>query len=242
VVPPNTTDPVIANLSLTLEAGQALAIIGPSAAGKTSLAKAVLGIWKPARGVIRLDGATYDQWDSETLGASIGYVPQTVELIDGTVAENIARFDPEARSEDVIAAATAAGLHELILGLPQGYETRISHGGVELSAGQRQRLGLARALYLDPFLVVLDEPNSNLDNAGDEALANAILGVRKRGGIVVMITHRPSTLGPVSHVAVLNQGRLADFGERDAVLRRSTGAGASRAPGEIVNDKEPAAS
>ena len=147
-------------------------------------------------------------------------MPQSIELIEGTLAENIARFDPAATSETIIAAARAAGLHEMILAFPNGYETNVSGGGNELSAGQRQRLGLARALYGDPFLVVLDEPNSNLDASGDAALSKAILGVRQRGGIVVMVTHRPATLGPITHVAVLNSGRLADFGERDAVLKR----------------------
>ena len=220
VVPPGADGFVLSGITLNLKPGQALALIGPSAAGKTSLAKALLGIWPAARGEIRLDGATYDQWDEDTLGASMGYVPQTVELIDGTVGENIARFDPDAPSDAIIAAARAAGLHDLILGLNDGYETRVSAGGNELSAGQRQRVGLARALFGDPFLVVLDEPNSNLDAEGDQALAGAITGVRERGGIAVMITHRPAALAPVSHVALLNAGRLAEFGPRDDVLAK----------------------
>lgn len=220
VAPPGAKSFVISGVSLTLKPGQALAIIGPSAAGKTTLAKALLGIWQAARGEVRIDGATHDQWEPEAIGAAMGYVPQTVELIEGTIGQNIARFDPAATSEAVIAAARAAGMHEIILAMGDGYETRVSTGGPELSAGQRQRIGLARALYGDPFLVVLDEPNSNLDAEGDTALAQAILGVRERGGIVVMITHRPATLGPVSHVAVLSAGRLVDFGERDGVLER----------------------
>lgn len=220
IVPPGAKSFAVSGVSLALQPGQAMAIIGPSAAGKTTLAKALVGVWPPARGEIRLDGATHDQWEPEAIGAAIGYVPQTVELIDGSLGENIARFDPGATSEAVIAAARAAGLHETILAFTDGYETRVSTGGGEFSAGQRQRIGLARALYGDPHLVVLDEPNSNLDAAGDTALSQAIVGVRQRGGIVVMVTHRPATLGPVSHVAVLNAGRLADFGERDAVLKR----------------------
>ncbi|HMO67060.1 MAG TPA: type I secretion system permease/ATPase [Novosphingobium sp.] len=220
VAPPGAKSFVVSGVSLTLKPGQALAIIGPSAAGKTTLAKALLGIWPAARGEVRIDGATHDQWEPEAIGAAMGYVPQNVELIEGSIGQNIARFDPAATSEAVIAAARAAGMHDIILGMPDGYETRVSTGGPELSAGQRQRIGLARALYGDPFLVVLDEPNSNLDAEGDTALAQAILGVRERGGVVVMITHRPATLGPVSHVAVINAGRLADFGERDAVLER----------------------
>ncbi|MEY4721376.1 MAG: hypothetical protein RIQ46_1101 [Pseudomonadota bacterium] len=220
VAPPGSRGFSVSGVSLALQPGQAMAIIGPSAAGKTSLAKAILGVWPPQRGEIRIDGATHDQWEPEAIGAAMGYVPQVVDLIEGTLGENIARFDPAASSDRIIAAARAAGLHETILGFADGYETRVSAGGVEFSAGQRQRIGLARALYGDPFLVVLDEPNSNLDAAGDAALAQAIIGVRQRGGIVVMITHRPSTLGPVSHVAVMANGRLADFGERDAVLQR----------------------
>ena len=228
VVPPGAEAPAVAGVSLTLEPGQALAIIGPSAAGKSSLVKAMLGIWPLARGEIRLDGAKHDQWDSEVLGAAFGYLPQSIELLEGTIGENIARFDPAATSRAILDAAAAAGLHETILGLPHGYGTRVSGGGGELSAGQRQRVGLARALYGDPFLVVLDEPNSNLDAAGDAALGEAILKVRRRGGIVAMVTHRPSTLAPVSHVAVLSAGRLTDFGERDEVLKRTGSAPAKR--------------
>jgi ATP-binding cassette subfamily C protein len=220
VVPPGTGTAIVQGVRFTLEPGQVLAVVGPSAAGKTSLVKALLGIWKPARGEVRLDGARHDQWDADILGRSFGYVPQTVELVDGTIAENIARLDPEATSEAVVAAATKAGMHETILELPDGYDTRISGGGAELSAGQRQRIGLARALYGDPFLLVLDEANSNLDEAGDRALAEAIAAHGKRGGIAIMITHRPSALGPATHVAMLRAGKLADFGLRDEVLKR----------------------
>lgn len=223
VAPPGTQTAVLSGVSLSVRPGEALAIIGPSAAGKTSLAKAILGIWKPARGDVRLDGATYDQWSPDILGAAIGYVPQVVELIDGTLAQNIARFDPDAPSEAIVAAARAAGFHDAIVALPRGYETPVSVGGPEFSAGQRQRIGLARALYGDPHLVVLDEPNSNLDAAGDEALARAIEGVRARNGIVVMITHRPATLRSVSHVAVLQGGRIVDHGEREPLLQRLNG-------------------
>jgi len=232
IVPPGARQFVLSAINLNLKPGQAMAVIGPSAAGKTSLAKAMLGIWPAARGEIRIDGATHDQWEAETIGAAMGYVPQTVELIEGTLGQNIARFDPLATSEAVIAAARAAGLHEMILGFPDGYETPISTGGTELSAGQRQRIGLARALYGDPFLVVLDEPNSNLDTDGDAALARAIMGVRERDGVVVMVTHRPATLGPVSHVALLTAGRLADFGERDEVLQRMAKAQNTQAGGQ----------
>jgi ATP-binding cassette subfamily C protein len=220
LAPPGTQTFVLTGISFALQPGQALAVIGPSAAGKTTLAKALLGIWPLARGEIRIDGATHDQWDHEALGASLGNVPQNVELLDGSVGANITRFDPAASSDAIIAAARASGLHEMILALENGYETLVAAGGFELSAGQRQRIGLARALYGDPFLVVLDEPNSNLDAEGDAALAKAIAGVRERGSVVVMITHRPAALGPVTHVAVLNAGRLVDFGPRDEVMGR----------------------
>ncbi|MBF9152119.1 type I secretion system permease/ATPase [Novosphingobium sp. 1Y9A] len=220
VAPPGTQRMTVQGVSMTIKPGQALAIIGPSAAGKTSLMRAMLGIWRPNRGEVRLDGATLDQWDPEDLGRYIGYVPQTVELVEGTIGQNISRFDPAATSEGVVAAARAAGMHEIILGLPDGYETQLSAGGVELSAGQRQRIGLARALYGEPFIVALDEANSNLDAAGDLALANAITDVRRRNGIVVMITHRPATLGPITHIAVLAGGRLSDFGEKEEVMKR----------------------
>jgi ATP-binding cassette subfamily C protein len=236
VAPPGAQSFVLNGVSMVLQPGQAVAIIGPSAAGKTSLAKALLGIWKPARGEIRIDGATHDQWTPDAIGAAMGYVPQAVELMEGTLGENIARFDPDATSDSILAAAKAAGLHETILGFANGYETAVSTGGGEFSAGQRQRIGLARALYGDPHLVVLDEPNSNLDAEGDAALATAIAGVRKRGGIVVMITHRPATLGPVSAIAVLNAGRLVDYGDRDAVLKRlAEKGGAAKPAGRAAN-------
>ncbi|WP_295526725.1 type I secretion system permease/ATPase [Novosphingobium sp. Chol11] len=220
VAPPGTQRFTLSGVSFSLTPGQVLAVIGPSAAGKTTLVRAILGIWPPTRGEVRIDGATLDQWSPETLGSYFGYVPQTVDLVDGTIGENIARFDPEATSDGVVAAARAAGMHEVILALPDGYETMVSAGAVELSAGQRQRIGLARALYGDPFLLVLDEANSNLDAAGDTALAAAIAGVRLRCGIVIMITHRPATLGPATHLAVINAGRLTDFGPRDEVMQR----------------------
>jgi ATP-binding cassette subfamily C protein len=202
-----------------LQAGQGLGLIGPSASGKSSLARALVGVWPSMRGEIRLDGAALDQWEPDMLGRHIGYLPQDVELFEGTVAENIARFQQNARPEDIIAAAKTAGAHELILNLPDGYDTRIGEGGASLSGGQRQRVALARALYGDPFLVVLDEPNASLDGAGDEALNQAILSVRQRGGIVVVITHRPAALGQVDQVAIMEEGRIRACGPRDEVLQ-----------------------
>jgi ATP-binding cassette subfamily C protein len=178
----------------------------------------IVGAWQPAQGRIRLDGAALDQWSPEALGSHIGYLPQDVELFSGTVAENIARFEPQAEAEKVIAAAKAAGVHELIVALPQGYDSEIGEQGQVLSAGQRQRIALARALYGKPFLVVLDEPNSNLDPEGETALTQAIAGVRERGGIVIVVAHRPSALVSVDLILVLAKGIVVDFGPKNEVL------------------------
>ena len=220
IAPPGSTRLVVQEASFALKAGQGLGVIGPSASGKSSLARILVGVWQPARGRVRLDGAGLDQWSPEALGRHVGYLPQDVGLFAGTVAENIARFDPGATSEAIIAAARAAGVHDLIVALPNGYDTEIGEHGAELSAGQQQRIALARALYGDPFLVMLDEPNSNLDAEGEAALTQAIQGVRARGGIVVVIAHRPSALAAVDLVLVMNQGRAQAFGPKDEVLSR----------------------
>lgn len=222
VVAPGTLTTIVKDASFDLKAGEGVGIIGPSGSGKSSLARALVGIWPPAKGAIRLDSAEIDQWDSEALGPSIGYLPQGVELFDGTIAENISRFDLSLKSESVIEAAKLAGAHELILSMPDGYDTRIGAGGAILSAGQRQRIGLARALYGKPFLVVLDEPNASLDAEGEAALTNAIMGIRESGSIVVIIAHRPNALAAVDHVMVLAQGTVVTFGPRDEVLRKTT--------------------
>jgi ATP-binding cassette subfamily C protein len=180
-----------------------------------------VGVWTAVRGGVRIDGAALDQWSSEALGPHIGYLPQDMELFAGSVAENIARFEPQPSATAIIAAATAAGVHELVLGLPEGYETQIGEAGAALSAGQRQRIGLARALYGDPFLVVLDEPNANLDSEGEDALTRAILGVRARNGIVVVIAHRPSALAGVDTLLVMQAGRMASFGPKETVLKQA---------------------
>ncbi|MBR1148664.1 type I secretion system permease/ATPase [Bradyrhizobium sp. AUGA SZCCT0431] len=218
--PPDVQRAVVHEVTFALKAGNGLGVIGPSASGKSSLARVLVGLWAPARGAVRLDGATLDQWVPDELGRHIGYLPQDVELIEGTVAENISRFDPDASSEAIIAAAKAAGVNELVLSLPQGYDTEIGEQGSALSAGQKQRVALARALYGDPFLVVLDEPNSNLDAEGDEALTQAILGVRARGAIVIVVAHRPSALSGVDHVLAMNGGRQQAFGPKDEVLAK----------------------
>ncbi|GGA99627.1 type I secretion protein [Brucella endophytica] len=219
-LPPETTEAVLQDVSFTLEAGAGLGIIGPSGSGKSSLARVLVGLWKPARGTLRLDGATLDQWPAEAIARHIGFMPQTVELMDGTVAENIASFDPEAQAEDIIEAAQAARVHELIVGLPDGFSTEVGENGRQLSAGQRQRIALARALYGKPFLVVLDEPNSNLDAEGEEALTAAILSVRERGGVAIVIAHRPSALLAVDKVLMLSAGRQQAFGPKDEVLSK----------------------
>lgn len=227
---PGSQSPIVQAASLQLSAGQGLGLIGPSASGKSTLARALVGVWSTMRGDIRLDGASLDQWESDALGRHIGYLPQDVELFDGTVAENISRFQPDALPKDIIEAAQSAGAHELILGLPDGYDTRIGEGGAALSGGQRQRVALARALYGKPFLVVLDEPNASLDGAGDEALNQAILSVRQRGGVIVVITHRPAALGNVDLVAIMEEGRIKALGPRDEVLQAVMKRNATPAP------------
>ena len=173
-------------------AGNGLGVIGPSGSGKSSLIRALVGVWQPFRGKVRLDGAALDQWSSDVLGPHIGYLPQDVELFTGTVAQNICRFDPRGRNPTtIIAAAKEAGVHEMIIKMRDGYNTQVGEQGTALSAGQAQRVALARALYGDPFLIVLDEPNSNLDTEGDEALTRAVRGARERGAIVVVVAHRP---------------------------------------------------
>ena len=222
VVAPGGTKPIVANVRFALRTGQALGIIGPSGAGKTSLVRALVGIWRPAKGCVRLDGAALDQWDPDLLGQHVGFVSQAIDLFDGTICENIARMNVKPDADAVLRAAKAAGAHELILRLPNGYDTAIGEGGEALSGGQRQRVALARALYGDPFLVVLDEPNSNLDNDGEGALRQAITNLKTRGAIVVLIAHRPSVLAVCDHILVLANGEQKDFGSRDEIMQRMT--------------------
>lgn len=218
IAPPGQQKPTVANVSFRLAAGTGMAVVGPSGSGKSTLVRALVGVWQPLRGTVRLDDASLDQWDQEQLGAHIGYLPQDVELFDGTVADNISRFGGKGDAKGVLAAAKAAGVDKMILRLPNGFQTRMGEGGTALSAGQRQLVGLARALYGDPFLVVLDEPNSNLDVDGDTALAGAILAVRRRGGIVIVVAHRPSALTNIDRVLVMSNGMLHAFGSREEVL------------------------
>lgn len=219
IVAPAGGRTILQDITFDLKAGDALGVIGPSASGKSSLARMLVGVWRPVRGNVCLDGAALDQWSSEILGRYVGYLPQSVELFDGTVAENIARFERDPSPEQVLGAAMAAGVHDLILSLPDGYETEIGESGVMLSAGQRQRVALARALYGDPFLVVLDEPNSNLDEEGDQALAAAIMSIRNRGGVAIVIAHRPSAIAACDQVLILINGRLQRIGPKNEILR-----------------------
>ncbi|TWA56938.1 ATP-binding protein PrsD [Sinorhizobium medicae] len=216
--PPAAQRLILSDVNFTVGAGGAVGVIGPSASGKSSLARAILGIWPAYRGSVRLDGAALDQWDSDELGKHIGYLPQDVELFAGTIAKNICRFAEDATPDAIVAAAKAARVNDLILRLPNGYDTEIGDGGMTLSAGQRQRVALARALYGNPFLVVLDEPNSNLDAEGEQALSEAIMSVRSRGGIVIVVAHRPSALASVDLVLMMNEGRMQAFGPKEQVL------------------------
>ncbi|WP_176084789.1 type I secretion system permease/ATPase [Martelella sp. HB161492] len=220
VVPPGERKPVLTNVNFSLAAGRALAVIGPSAAGKSSLARAVTGLWPAGAGVIRLGGADIREYDEDTLGRYLGYLPQSVVLFPGTVAENIARFTPDADPAAIVLAAEKAGAHEMILGLPMGYDTPLTEGDGIMSGGQRQRLGLARALFGDPLLLVLDEPNASLDDEGLMALNGAISSAKEDGRAVIIMSHRPSALAACDDVLVLERGQQRAFGPRDEVLQR----------------------
>ena len=218
--PPGVPKIVVQDITFKLEAGQGLGIIGPSGSGKSSLVRLLVGVWQPLRGNVRLDGAALDQWAPDALGRHVGYLPQDVELMAGTVAQNIARFEDEPDTDAVIAAAKAVGVHDMIVRLPAGYDTPIGEQGSALSAGQAQRIALARAVYRDPFLVVLDEPNSNLDSEGEEALTQAVLGVRERKGIVVVVAHRPSAIAGVDQLLMMSQARAQAIGPKDEILSK----------------------
>jgi PrtD family type I secretion system ABC transporter len=220
VAAPAGTRPILRGIQFSLQAGEALGIIGPSGSGKSSLARTLVNLWRPAAGAVRLDGAALTQWDPDKLGRHIGYVPQTIDLFDGTVAENIARMSAHTPSEEVIEAARAAGAHDMILRLPNGYDTQVGENGTSLSAGQRQRIALARAFYGNPFLIVLDEPNSNLDADGENALLRAVADAKARGAAVIMIAHRPVMLAVCESVVVLLEGVQKAFGPRDEILPR----------------------
>jgi PrtD family type I secretion system ABC transporter len=237
VAPPGDQKIVVQDISFAVDAGHGVGIIGPSGSGKSSLVRALVGVWRPARGNVRLDGAALSQWSLDSLGHHVGYVPQDVELFEGTIAQNIARFDPEAKADDIIAAATEAGVHDLITRMHDGYDTEVGEQGRVLSAGQAQRIALARALYGSPFLVVMDEPNSNLDAEGDAALTRAVQAVRSRGGVVVVVAHRPVGVEGVDLLLMMKDGRLQAFGPKEQVLSQVLQRASPQAPAiKIVSD------
>jgi PrtD family type I secretion system ABC transporter len=236
IVPPGDQKVIVQDVTFALEAGNGLGIIGPSGSGKSSLVRALVGVWQPLRGKVRLDGAALDQWSSDVLGRHVGYLPQDVELFAGSVAQNISRFDPDAGSDTIIAAAKEAGVHQMIIKMRDGYDTQIGEQGTALSAGQAQRVALARALYGDPFLIVLDEPNSNLDTEGDEALTRAVRAARERGAIVVVVAHRPIGIEAVDQLLVLKDGRMQAFGPKETVLGQVLQRVASPSPIKIVSE------
>ena len=219
VVPPGETQAVLRMVSFTLSPGQAMGVIGPSGAGKSTLARALIGVWKPSGGKVRLDGATLDQYDPDILGSYIGYLPQRVTLFEGTIAENIARLQPNADPALIVQAAQKAAAHDMIVKLPEGYDTRVATLGGRLSGGQIQRIGLARALFGNPVLLVLDEPNSNLDNDGTLALNTAIRSTKEEGGAVLIMAHRPAAIQECDMLLVIEDGMRRAFGPRDQVLR-----------------------
>nr|HPG89152.1 ATP-binding cassette domain-containing protein [Hyphomicrobium sp.] len=236
VAAPETRNIILNGITFKASPGQMLAIIGPSASGKSTLVRAIVGLWPTFGGAIMLDAARLDQWHPEDLGKHIGYLPQSVELFSGTVKENIARFRAGASDEQVIEAAKQAHAHELILGLPKGYETELGSYATYLSGGQRQRIALARALFSTPPLVVLDEPNSNLDRLGDEALSAAIDGMRQRGQTVILVSHRVQAIGKADLLLLLEQGQQRAFGPRQDVMKLFQGQQPARRQTDRLNE------
>jgi len=221
-VPPGSREPVLRGVSFALKPGEVLGVLGPSAAGKSSLARVLVGVWTPVNGKVRVDGAELTHWSPERLGQHVGYLPQDVELFSGTIAENIGRFG-EQDEEKIIAAARMTGVHDMVQSLPAGYNTQIGEGGMALSGGQRQRIGLARALYGKPAYIILDEPNASLDADGEAALLSAIQQLRQERRTVVLITHKTNVLATVDKILVLSHGQIAGFGNRDEILSKLLG-------------------
>jgi len=219
VAPPGSKTATLKGVTMMIPQGTAVGIIGPSASGKSTFARAILGVWPLVAGKVRLDGADIHQWDSVDLGKYLGYLPQDIELFEGSISENISRFT-EVDAQSVVEAAKIAGVHQMILSLPNGYDTIVGAGGSTLSGGQRQRIGLARALYKKPPVIVLDEPNSNLDEDGERALLNAILQMKQNGSTIILITHRPNILAAVDNLAVFAQGTLTMYGAKNDVLAK----------------------
>ena len=222
VIAPDGKNPILKNINMHINAGDMVALVGPSGAGKSSLVRTILGIWTPVNGKVEIDGADIRQWDREYLGNYVGYLPQDIELFEGTIAENIARFE-KANDEDIVEAGKISGAHDVIVKFPEGYNTYIGPGGITLSGGQRQRVGLARALYKNPRIVILDEPNSNLDDAGERALFNALLELKKRKTTVIVITHKVNILELVDKIAVLRDGVLQMYGPKEKILPQLLG-------------------
>ncbi|MDZ5601464.1 type I secretion system permease/ATPase [Pseudomonas sp. RP23018S] len=251
VAPPGAKAPVLRSISFVAPAGSIVGIVGPSAAGKSTLVRALMGIWPPQHGVVRLDGADIAAWDKQALGPYVGYLPQDIELFEGTISENIARFE-KVDPEKVVEAAQMAGVHEMILMQPDGYDTIIGSEGVNLSGGQRQRIGLARALYGKPRLIVLDEPNSNLDDVGEKALGVALQKLKESGATVFIVSHRPNILSRLDRVLVMSAGTITLYGERDKVIAQlaqqqagtqpRVAKGAPGAPGAAAAPTPPSAS
>ena len=232
--------PIVFNVSFKIDAGTGLGVIGPTGAGKSTLARAIVGAWPRMRGKIRLDGAEVRQWDPVRLGKHLGYLPQDVELFEGTVAENISRFEPEADPQNIVAAASQAAVHDMVLKLPDGYNTRVGAGGHRLSAGQLQRIGLARAMYGDPVLLIMDEPNANLDAEGEAALVQAVANARKRGATVIVVAHRPSALAAIDTLLMLKDGQQVAFGPKDEVLAKVLQNGSPKTQGRAASPAAPA--
>jgi ATP-binding cassette subfamily C exporter for protease/lipase len=215
--PPGVRSPIVKGVTFAIQPGDVLGVIGPSGSGKSTLARLLVGVWPSMMGKVRLDGADIYAWNKDQLGPHLGYLPQDIELFSGTVAENIARFG-EIDSEKVVQAAKRAGVHDMVLHFPDGYDTKLGDGGAGLSGGQKQRIGLARAMYGDPALIVLDEPNSNLDEMGEQALVHAVLDLRQRGKTIVLITHRPSALSSTTKLLVMSEGSVQMFGPTKDVI------------------------
>ncbi len=228
VAAPGSGQVLLTDVSFEIAAGSAAGIIGPSGGGKTTLVRALTGIWPTLRGAVRLDGAELGQWRDDAIARHVGYLPQDASLLEGTVADNISRMDPQRSPDAIVAAAQAAGIHDMIVKLPDGYDTQLGPQGASISAGQRQRIGLARALYRDPFLVVMDEPNSNLDADGEAALTAAIEGIVARGGIAIIVAHRPSALAAAGFIGIIQNGKLISYGPKSEIL--GSGRAAEREP------------